>query len=79
MQGQRICSQLPLQADFAVRGRQRAVLGSVGGEFVKRERESLRGGGLQRNVRPMALDLVTGPIWRQLLADKGAEIGAVPT
>src|SRR5215472_5407101 len=46
--------------------------------LVERERESLRSGGLQRNVGPAALDLVTGPIWRQLLAHKSTEIGAAP-
>jgi hypothetical protein len=54
------------------------VLGGIGGKFVKRERKPLRGGGLQRNIGPGAMDLVTGPIWRQFLADQGSEIGAAP-
>ena len=70
--------QLPGQTDLALDRRQRAVLGRIGGELVQRQRQPLRGRRLQRNIRPVELDLVAGSVGREFLGDQRGEIGAMP-
>ena len=78
VQHQRVRPQLPSEANSSRFRRQRAVLGGIGGELVQRQRQPLRGRRLQRNIRPLDDDLVSGAIGRKLLADQRGEVGAIP-